>query len=213
MKKYRIAFYDWDGCIAKTLDVWRDAYRQMFTTEGLHPDDKEIFKLFGNWELPKLLGHSDNDRATKEVVRYVDKHVKYVKLYPHVQKVLAELCGRGIKIAILSSSKRKSIIATEAFQNIADMCQFLVTAEDVTHHKPHPEIIETALSRMGESPSAAVMVGDSDKDIGVAKNAGIDSILYIPEGNKKYFDFDELLSMRPTYHIESHTAALGIIKP
>ena len=49
----------------------------------------------------------------------------------------------------------------------------IITADDVTKHKPDPQPIDIALKNLESSREQAVMVGDTKQDILCAKNAGV----------------------------------------
>jgi FMN phosphatase YigB (HAD superfamily) len=61
----------------------------------------------------------------------------------------------------------------------------LVISEEVGHAKPHPAMIHKAMELAGVAdPRRAVVFGDSvTADIGAARNAGVDSILYTNGGD------------------------------
>lgn len=45
------------------------------------------------------------------------------------------------------------------------------------------------------------MIGDSDKDLGAARNFGIDSVLFYPAEHKKFYDLEKLKELEPTYFL------------
>ena len=72
----------------------------------------------------------------------------------------------------------------------------VITSDQTGQLKPHPDIFEYALSKVGMSHEDCVMIGDNpDTDIEGAKEAGIDQIYYDPE--------DTLAAANPTYRIRS----------
>lgn len=46
MKKYEYILLDWDGNLAKTLDVWLVAWRTVLNENGYFPSDEEITANF-----------------------------------------------------------------------------------------------------------------------------------------------------------------------
>jgi HAD superfamily hydrolase (TIGR01509 family) len=55
-----------------------------------------------------------------------------------------------------------------------------VTAEDVTHGKPAPDMFLLAAARMGIAPSDCVVFEDSLLGLAAAKSAGMASVLVRP---------------------------------
>lgn len=54
MKTYTYILLDWDGCLAKTLDLWLEVYQQTFAEYNIFPEDKAIIQqVFGDWNGPK----------------------------------------------------------------------------------------------------------------------------------------------------------------
>ena len=70
-------------------------------------------------------------------------------------------------------------------------------------HKPDPEGILSALEHLGVAKEKAVMLGDTDKDLGAAKNAGIDSILFYPKIHQQFYERQEFEAFEPAFVLES----------
>jgi pyrophosphatase PpaX len=210
-KTYSVVFYDWDGCLAKTLDVWISATKKVLAEEGLHPTTEEITNLFGNWQALQLLGHSNLELAIERFLKYLGSELPTVKLYPRALETLSALCSKGINIAVLTTSRRESIEATNIYKAINQCVEFFITADDVQHYKPHPESIQTALAKLKADPKDAVIIGDTDKDIEAAHNAGIDSILYAPKEHTDYYDLNRFQALHPTHFITDHRAVLNLV--
>jgi beta-phosphoglucomutase-like phosphatase (HAD superfamily) len=49
----------------------------------------------------------------------------------------------------------------------------VVTGDDVSHSKPHPEIYLTAAQRVGVSPTACIAIEDAPAGVEAAKRAGM----------------------------------------
>ena len=81
----------------------------------------------------------------------------------------------------------------------------IVAADDVTNHKPHPEPLEKALAALRGTKVKAVIIGDSDKDLGAANAFGIDSILFYPDEHKKFYNLAILEALNPTYIVSDFT--------
>ncbi len=54
-------------------------------------------------------------------------------------------------------------------------------------------------------------IGDSDKDLGAAKNAGIDSVLFYPAEHKKFYNLDALKTYSPTYIVDDFRKIMTIV--
>src|SRR5687768_6613994 len=107
-------------------------------------------------------------------------------------EMLQFLKKQNKRLALLTSSMGSTIDAVLEFHQLKDFFEVVVTGDTVTHHKPHPECIEVALEALGISGDKAVMVGDSANDLGAARNAGIDSLLYYPQTHQLFYDLEKL---------------------
>lgn len=212
MKKYNYILLDWDGCLAKTLDIWLIAYKQTFAEYDLYPSDETITKeVFGDWKGPIKVGIRNIDEYTQKLLAKVDRRYSKAPLYENVASTIFELKTRRKKLALISTSKKAMIV--EALENCKLSTSFdvILAAEDVTNHKPDPEIINRVLEGLGGNKAETVIIGDSKSDLGAAKNAGIDSILYYSKHNEKFYSISDLKSYQPTYIINDFSKALEII--
>jgi DNA ligase (NAD+) len=64
-------------------------------------------------------------------------------------------------------------LALERFPALASAFDVVVAHEDTDRHKPDPDPVLLAVSKLGGTTAEAVYVGDSPFDIGAAKNAGV----------------------------------------
>ncbi len=212
MKTYKYIFLDWDGCVAKTLDLWMEAYRQTFQEFGVDLPEKTIAQeVFGDWNGALKFGIKENDLFNKKVVEKVDETYPMVKLYDGAFKTIAKLKKDGKKLALLTSSRRDLVFPALKNNNISTYFDLLLTAGDVKKHKPDPEIINKALTTFNCGKDEVIIMGDSKSDLGAATNAGISSILFYPEENETFYDFEFLKSFNPSFIVRKFDGILDII--
>lgn len=212
MKKYKYILLDWDGNLAKTLDIWLEAFREVLESQGIHKSDNEIAMSFG--QFPKYAenwGVADGEQAMQDTDAIAKQRLPKVDLYPDALEVLQKLHETGRKLALISTSHRHNITDLLTSHAIDGYFDAIVSGDETTNHKPHPEPLEIGLKLLGGSKATAVMIGDSDKDLGAAQNAGIDSILFYPEEHKKFYDLEELKSHNPTHIVEDFKEILMIV--
>lgn len=209
-KNYKYILFDWDGCLAETLNVWMNAYEIVFARYGVNPTKQEIAFHFGDWEAPKYFGITDIDGCFKQIDDIANSDLKKVALSPGAFELLGKLKDKHL--AILSSTPREILEAALRYNKIYDLFEVMLAGEDVVRHKPDPEVINKGLSKLNGERSSAVMIGDSRKDIEAAKNANIDSILYYPKSHTIFYDFNDLKKYDPTYTISDFNEALKLLK-
>ncbi|HJP96660.1 MAG TPA: HAD-IIIA family hydrolase [Candidatus Saccharimonadales bacterium] len=204
MKQYQYILLDWDGNLAKTLDIWLAALKAPLIKRGLSFADEEIganFTIFK--ERMESLGITDVDAMIAEADEIATREVPNVELYPDAITTLEALHKAGKKIALVTTSRHDQIAPLLAKYELQGWFDEVVCGDDVSHHKPHPGPIEKALELFGAKKEEAVMVGDSASDIVAATNAGVDSILFFPPQHDKFYDIEKLKKLQPTHIIEN----------
>ncbi len=91
-------------------------------------------------------------------------------LFAGTKTLLAELARRSIGIGVVTRNCRAAVITT--FPDINRYCPVVLTRDDISRIKPHPEHLTTALRLLGVSPAAAAMVGDHPLDMQLGSEAG-----------------------------------------
>ena len=222
-KKFII--FDFDGTLVHTNDViigsWQATYEHYL---GRQVSRSQIEQTFGE-TLADTIRNRIPGAPVEEVKSYYrawqEAHKEsLVYIYDGIKELLAELRGRGCVIGVGTSRTASSLWNYLRQFGIDDSIDAVVTMDDVTRHKPHPDTALAVLAKMaglgagaeipGEILADAVMLGDSRFDIGCASNAGIDSVLTIwgrPIGEEEIATWD----WRPTYILERPSELLSIM--
>ncbi len=85
-----------------------------------------------------------------------------LEVMPGLIELLLELDRRGIPKAITTSSRRAYVETLLRLSRLEAEFDFVLTAEDVTHGKPAPEIYTTAAERFGVSSDTLMVLEDSE---------------------------------------------------
>lgn len=180
MKKYIL--FDFDGTLVNTNDVilasWQHTYRHYLGHEM--PVD-HITSCFGE---PLLLtmerefpGVDPQESADVYRQFQLENADKLVTIFPGIKELLAGLKAAGYVLGIVTSRTRESALRYMDMFGITSYFSDLVTCDDTTVHKPNPEPILLAMSKLGASAEESIMIGDSPFDIKCANNAGVDSVM------------------------------------
>jgi beta-phosphoglucomutase family hydrolase len=94
-----------------------------------------------------------------------------IMLYPNVFQGLCSL--KGFKTGLATSSPGKLAKLILASNNLLELFDAVVTADDVLRLKPHPEIYLKAAALLKLKPAACIAVEDSVHGIEAAKQAGM----------------------------------------
>lgn len=200
--KHKCFLFDWDGTLADSLPVWIPEFKQTFEEFGIEISEQEIGeKVIGNWNAPAELGLADPERFFRSVSDRLLPKLPEVQLNHGVIETLNNIKSGGGVMAILTSSKREWVEPALLNLGIRGLFEVFLAKEDVKEHKPSPEMLIKAMEMMETSKSETVMVGDNNKDILAAINAGIDSILYYPKRYERYYRRELQESLGATYVI------------
>ena len=134
MPGYQYILLDWDGNLAKTLDLWLQAFKVVLANEGFSPTDEEIAASFGKTEeFFKQLGVIDPPTLYEAADKIGKAALPEVELYPEALEVLNELKARGKKTALITSSAKINIKHLLVKYDLNPLFDVVVTRED-THH-------------------------------------------------------------------------------
>ena len=212
MERYQYILLDWDGNLAKTLDVWLNALRVPLESRGHFLDDKEIGADFvALRDRLEAHGYSGVDSIISEADTIATKMAPSVELYPDALEVLEALHKAGKKTALVTTSEHAYIDPLLKKYGMDRLFDAIVCGDDVEYHKPNPEPILRAISILNADPARTIMIGDSAKDIIGAQNAGIDSILFYPPGHERFFNIEHLQNLKPSYIVNDFRDVLSIV--
>ena len=171
--------FDLDGCLIDSSGVQKKAffgaYEEVVGDDNC-PTYEEYIKYTGDSvdNVMKKLGLPD---AMAPVFRRIsEESVEEIIVFEEAIDYIRSI-KKDFKIAICTGKDRYRVIDILKHYHIDDCFDALVCADDVTHHKPHPEPVEKALEALNISASEALMIGDGLGDIRSAAAAGVPSVL------------------------------------
>jgi HAD superfamily hydrolase (TIGR01509 family) len=98
---------------------------------------------------------------------------------PGIERCIDEARGRGLKLAVASSSDRPWVEGNLRRLGLYESFQCLVTMEDTSVHKPDPAPFLMAADRLGVDPARCIALEDSPNGIASACAAGM-AVVAIP---------------------------------
>jgi len=147
---------------------------------------KETFRI--------LTGNGDPISVAEFIDIYIGKADEVVLdktyMFDGVRYILERLKSSGITIGIVSTKFRYRIKDVLRRDGLLDYFDVIVGGEDVPEHKPNPEGLNLAVSRLGISKERVLFVGDSVTDAETARNAGV-SFVAVLTGVTPKIDFAE----------------------
>jgi HAD superfamily hydrolase (TIGR01509 family) len=174
--------FDNDGLLLDTEDAWTRAEETLFAGRGrvFTLDHKRSLigssrstaakKLEAMLELP-----GEGERLMDELHELVmNEALAGVAPRPGALDLMERLRDTGVPIAVASNSQREFVERTLASAGLLDgRFQAVVSAEDVEHPKPAPDIYLEAARRLGVEPRRCAALEDSPTGVAAAVAAGM----------------------------------------
>jgi HAD superfamily hydrolase (TIGR01549 family) len=120
----------------------------------------------------------DDIRAT-EKDRYMDL-IDEVRPLEGARGLIEDLRRAGRRVVLASSAKPDEVDHYLDLLDARELADAWTTSGDVERTKPEPDLIDTALERLGGGP--AMMVGDSTWDCAAARHAGVETLAVLTGG-------------------------------
>jgi HAD superfamily hydrolase (TIGR01549 family) len=127
-------------------------------------------------EVEERLGDDIRDAETKLYFELIDE----VAQLEGARELIEELKRGDRQVVLASSAKPDEVDHYLDLLDARELADAWTSSGDVEATKPHPDLVESALERIGGGP--AVMVGDSTWDCEAAKRAGVESIAVLTGG-------------------------------
>ncbi len=115
---------------------------------------------------------STKDRIKKNIIAQTD--YKCIHFCPYIHDVFAYCKEHGIKIGLVSNSKRW--LLDTVLEQLNHSFEHIISNEDIEHPKPAPDAYLKALQLFNVNANEALAVEDSPYGIESAKTAGIKTI-------------------------------------
>lgn len=187
------AIFDWDGVILDSAGHHEQAWEWLAAQRGQKLPEGFFLKSFGmkNEEaIEKLLGWKVSPAEMRRLIDAKEDFYRGLlvssggKVFPSVREWLTTLKTRGVPCAIASSTPRANIEVGLKVLQLDCSWDAIVTAEDVTHGKPNPEVFLIAARRLNTPPARCVVFEDAPVGIQAGLAAGM-KVVAVPTTNPK----------------------------
>lgn len=180
--RYTAVIFDFDGTIADTNELvlasWQHTYE---VRRGHRVDPTHILKSFGEPLYVTMQKEFPEWPVEETVAIYrnyqVDIFEEMIRPFPGMLELMRDLKDKGIKVSIVTSRLRGTTLQGLRVFGAEDLGEGLVAFEDTEKHKPDPDPVLLGMERLGSTPEATLVVGDSAYDILCAHNAGVKAAL------------------------------------
>lgn len=176
------AIFDWDGVIIDSGKLHEKSWHLLAEELGKSIGPKSFLRGFG----------MKSARIIAEIHRWASEPAEIARLTNRKEALYRALVGQSeiaplpgvvewlhrldradVPSAVASSTHRANIEAVLARLGLEKAFREIVSAEDVVHGKPNPEVFEKAAARLGLSAECCVVFEDAHVGIKAAHAAGM----------------------------------------
>ncbi len=99
--------------------------------------------------------------------------LRRVEPIPRAREFLVKLKAEGIRLALASSASKEDLLIYKKIVGMEDLIEEESSADDAKKSKPHPDIFEATLKRLGLKAKDCLALGDTPYDAEAAGKAGL----------------------------------------
>ncbi|MFC4557492.1 pyrophosphatase PpaX [Virgibacillus kekensis] len=201
--------FDLDGTLIDTNELIITSFMYTFQQYGRELSREQAIEFIGP-PLRDSFEQVDPEKVEAMVETYREHnlfhHDDFVTAFPNVVEVIDTLKMNGFKLGIVTTKMRRTVEMGLKVTGLDSYFETIITLDDVTHAKPHPEPILKAMRELDADAASIVMVGDNSHDIEAGHNAGVRTaaVAWSLKGKEK------LLEYNPTYMLDDMRDLLKI---
>ncbi|MDQ0746666.1 HAD superfamily hydrolase (TIGR01509 family) [Streptomyces africanus] len=183
--------FDLDGTLVDSEPNYYEAGRQTLAEHGVADfswTDHERYvgistqETVADWIERYGLRASAEELFTAKNRRYLELARGSTRAYPEMRTFVELLAAEDVPMAVASGSSPEAIEAVLAGTGLDARLRTVVSADEVAHGKPAPDVFLEAARRLGADPAACVVLEDAAPGAAAAHAAGMRCIAipYVP---------------------------------
>ena len=185
MPKLQAAIFDLDGTLVDSVDLHTEAWQRAFRKFNREVSFLEIRSQIGKGGdqlLPSFFSLAELEDFGKKLEAergriFQGELIEKVRPFPRVKELFERIARDGLKIALASSAKKDELKHYVKLLDVDDLVDASTSTDDASKSKPHPDIFQAALKKLGGlDPAAAMAIGDTPYDAQSAGKAGLRTI-------------------------------------
>jgi HAD superfamily hydrolase (TIGR01509 family) len=185
---FRAYLFDCDGTIADSMPLHYRAWKKALAEWNCeYPED--LFYSWGGKPVREIIAGLNQRYGLKMPVEALAERkeslylqqLPQLKAIPEVLEHIEAEHGR-IPFAVVSGSKRESVVGSLTVLHLLDKFDAIVAAEDYKNGKPAPDAYLLAAARLGVPPKDCLVFEDTELGIQAATAAGMATVMvpFIP---------------------------------
>jgi phosphoglycolate phosphatase len=177
----RGVLFDLDGTLLDTAPDMAEALNRLREAEGLQRLPFERIRPLVSHGAPRLVRFAFDDPELERFEslrkRFLDLYsgalAVHTRLFDGFEYVLERVERAGMRWGIVTNKPGWLTTPLLAQLGLAARCGCVVAGDTLTERKPHPLPLLHAASLLGLAPGECAYVGDAERDVQAARNAGM----------------------------------------
>lgn len=178
--RWNAVLFDLDGTLADTVPLILACWRHTMTVHRGAPLPDELWLRHVGRPLRESMREFGRDAAEADALRetYIafqrEAHDRMVRPFEGIAEVVSLLREDRVPVGVVTSKTREMALRTLAACGFGGAFGAVITADEVTLGKPHPEPVHRALAELAVAAGSGVLfVGDSPHDLVAGRAAGV----------------------------------------
>ena len=178
---YKALIFDCDGTLADTMPAHARSWVATYAAAG-HSLDLQRFLDLGGLSSRATIEVLARDGYPMDVIpTQEEKEGRYLEMLHTIEEItavadIARAHAGRVPIAVASSGWGRVVRQTLMATGLLELFDVIVTADDVTHAKPAPDIFLLAAERLGVAPADCIVYEDGDPGLEAARRAGMRAV-------------------------------------
>lgn len=170
--------FDFDGVVVDSMHQHYDAWRDAFSEKKIIFSKEEFFQLEGQGisQIVKMLAEP-HGLVEKEMLDIIEAKARYyytfekTLFYEYFLTMLENIKNIKIPMAVVTGGNKDRVLKTIK-EHLEGYFQAVVTIDDVTNGKPHPEPFIKGAEKLGFEPQQCIVIENAPMGVKAAKAAG-----------------------------------------
>lgn len=216
-KPYKLLIFDWDGTLMDSLAKIVACLHAAVARAGMPSrTDAQLRHIVGlgiHEAVDYLFPEGLPPQARRVIVETYRHEFIYAnstpaRLFEGVEMMLDALMAQGYYLAIATGKSRAGLDRLLAELGLHNYFHTSRCADE-TCSKPDPRMLIEILADLNVDPGEALMIGDTEFDVQMAKNAGVDAVAVVHGAHTR----QQLLAASPLVLLENITNLLSWLTP
>ena len=183
--------FDVDGTLVDSVQIHARSWHEVFAEFGYDVPTEDIRGQIGKGGdqlmpvfIPKDVAQQKGEAISKRRAEILKtKYMSEIHGFPGVRELFTRLRRDGFRVALASSAHGEELETYKRKADIEDLVEKETSSDDAERSKPHGDIFQAALDRLGDvAPAEAVVIGDTPYDAEAAGKVGVKTICVLCGG-------------------------------